>query len=56
MLKNFKETDLFWSKHESILNKGFELFYDHFLKLNQQEEGIKSYSKFIDLLINYSDQ
>ncbi|QYS88915.1 DUF3810 domain-containing protein [Flavobacterium davisii] len=56
ILKNFKETDLFWSKHESILNKGFELFYDHFLKLNQQEEGIKSYSKFIDLLINYSDQ
>ncbi|MFK7060970.1 DUF3810 domain-containing protein [Flavobacterium oreochromis] len=56
VLKNFQESEDFWLTHESIINKGFEFFYDHFLKLNQQKEGMQSYSKFIDLLINYRDK
>ncbi|AND65033.1 amino acid permease [Flavobacterium covae] len=55
ILKNFDESNFFWSSHESIINEGFEIFYDYFLKLNQQKEGMKSYSKFIDLLINYQE-
>ncbi|MBF6656089.1 DUF3810 domain-containing protein [Flavobacterium columnare] len=53
VLKNFQESETFWSVHESMINTGFEIFYDHFLKLNQQKEGMQSYSKFINLLINY---
>lgn len=51
--KNFKESSLFWLQYKSFIDSGFEWFYDHFLKLNQQEEGIDSYSRFVDLLVNY---
>ena len=50
---NFKEDRLFWEHYESFIETGFHIFYDHFLKINQQKEGIESYSKFVDLLVNY---
>lgn len=53
ILKNYKESELFWSKYDTFIDKGFHAFYDQYLKVNQQEEGIDSYSKFVDLLINY---
>lgn len=53
ILKNFKESEAFWLAHRSFIDKGFEVFYDHFLKMNQQKEGMDSYSKFVDLLINF---
>ncbi|WP_428224973.1 DUF3810 domain-containing protein [Flavobacterium sp.] len=53
VLKNFKENRDFALKHTSVIDKFFEWFYDHFLKLNQQDDGIESYSKFLDLLVNY---
>lgn len=53
ILKNYKESELFWEQYDTIIDKGFHAFYDQYLKSNQQEEGIDSYSKFVDLLINY---
>ena len=53
ILKNFKESDDFWESYESFIEIGFKWFYDNFLKLNQQEDGLDSYSKFVDLLVNY---
>ncbi|MCA6423650.1 MAG: DUF3810 domain-containing protein [Flavobacterium sp.] len=53
IIANYKESDLFWKQYDSIIDKGFHVFYDQFLKTNQQEDGIESYSKFVDLLINY---
>ncbi|GEM54993.1 hypothetical protein B0A58_10060 [Flavobacterium branchiophilum NBRC 15030 = ATCC 35035] len=53
ILINFKENELFWKKHESIIDQGFKRFYDQYLKMNQQKEGIASYSLFLNLLINY---
>jgi Protein of unknown function (DUF3810) len=53
IIKNFKESDLFWEQYDTIVDKGFHAFYDQFLKANQQKEGIDSYSKFVNLLINY---
>jgi hypothetical protein len=35
------------------IDKGFHLFYDQYLKTNQQKDGIESYSKFVNLLINF---
>lgn len=51
--ENFKESELFWKQYDTLIDDGFEIFYDRFLKINQQEEGMNSYSKFIDLLINF---
>ncbi|UPT70626.1 MAG: DUF3810 domain-containing protein [Flavobacterium sp. JAD_PAG50586_2] len=53
ILKNYKESELFWRKYDTFIDKGFHAFYDQYLKVNQQEDGIHSYSKFVDLLINY---
>ena len=53
ILENYKENDLFWEKYDTIIDKGFHAFYDQFLKVNQQKDGIESYSKFVDLLVNY---
>ena len=53
ILKNYKESELFWEQYDTFIDKGFHLFYDQFLKSNQQKDGIESYSKFVNLLINY---
>lgn len=53
ILANYKESDLFWEQYDSFIDKGFHAFYDQFLKMNQQKEGIDSYSKFVDLMVNY---
>jgi Protein of unknown function (DUF3810) len=53
ILANYKENELFWKSYDTIIDKGFHAFYDQFLKMNQQKDGIESYSKFVDLLVNY---
>ena len=51
--KNFDESKAFWEQHETFIESGFKLFYDNFLKFNQQEEGLESYSRFVDMIVNY---
>jgi len=53
IIANYKESDLFWEQYDTFIDKAFHAFYDQYLKSNQQEDGIDSYSKFVDLLINY---
>lgn len=53
ILENYKESDMFWKRYDTIIDKGFHAFYDQYLKANQQKDGLESYSKFVDLLINY---
>lgn len=53
IIENFKESELFWQQYDTFIDKGFHAFYDQYLKANQQEEGIDSYSKYVNLLINY---
>ena len=53
VLENFKESELFWKQYDTFIDKGFQIFYDQFLKANQQKDGLESYSKFVDLLINF---
>ncbi|CAM3486147.1 Amino acid permease [Flavobacterium longum] len=50
--KNFQDSKLFWESYETFIEEGFKIFYHNFLKLNQQE-GLESYSRFVDLLVNY---
>ena len=53
ILENYKESEVFWKQYDTFIDKGFHAFYDQFLKVNQQKDGIDSYSKFVDLLVNY---
>lgn len=53
ILANYQESADFWEQYDTIIDKGFHAFYDQFLKFNQQKEGMDSYSKFVDLMVNY---
>ena len=53
IIENYKESELFWEKYDTFIDKGFHAFYDQFLKMNQQEDGLQSYSKFVNLMVNY---
>ncbi|KAF2517655.1 DUF3810 domain-containing protein [Flavobacterium foetidum] len=53
ILKNYQESQDFWNKYDTFIDKGFHFLYDNFLKSNNQKDGMESYSKFIDLMINY---
>lgn len=53
VLKNFEESKQFWENYSSPISDFFETFYDQFLKINNQKEGIDEYAKFLNLLINY---
>ncbi|CAM4153782.1 DUF3810 domain-containing protein [Flavobacterium antarcticum] len=54
VIQNYKDSAAHWEQYETFIEDGFKFFYDHFLKVNQQEDGLESYSKFLNLLINYS--
>ncbi|MFC7774020.1 DUF3810 domain-containing protein [Flavobacterium sp. GCM10027622] len=56
ILKNFKESEEHRKKYKTIIDDFFEVIYDNFLKMNQQKDGMESYSKFVDLLVNYYDK
>lgn len=53
ILKNLQDSNDFWESYQSFIEEGFEFFYDNFLKFNSQEEGMESYSRFVDLMVNY---
>ena len=53
ILANYKESEEFWKQYDTFIDKGFHAFYDQYLKMNQQKDGIESYSKYVDLLVNY---
>lgn len=55
VIKNFDENEVFWESYHTPINTFFEYFYDNFLKLNQQKDGLESYSKFIGLMIGYEE-
>lgn len=51
---NLIENTLFWQSYKTITDSIFKFIYSNFLKINNQKEGIRSYNKFIDLLIHYN--
>ena len=53
ILKNYQESNNFRKQYQSPIESGFHIFYDNFLKLNQQKDGMESYSKFVNLMVNY---
>jgi len=50
---NIKELQEFWLKYKNPAEPLFKAFYNNYLLLNQQEDGLESYNKMVDLLIAY---
>lgn len=53
VLKNYDEVKKFWDAHQNPFEPFFKLFYSHYLKANNQPEGIQSYNYVVALLVNY---
>lgn len=53
ILKNYQEINDFWKAHQNPFEPFFKLFYDNYLKANNQPEGMKSYNYMVGLLVNY---
>lgn len=53
ILKNYQESEDFWKQYQTPIETGFHTFYDNFLKLNQQKDGMEGYSKFVNLMVNF---
>ncbi len=51
VLKNFDESKQFHEQYQTFLEPVFKTFYDNFLKLNKQKDGLEGYSKFVGLMI-----
>ncbi|WBL24560.1 DUF3810 domain-containing protein [Zunongwangia sp. HGR-M22] len=53
ILKNYQEVESFWLQHENPLEPLFQAFYNRFLIVNNQQDGLRSYSYVVALLVNY---
>jgi len=53
ILRNFQETSEFWKAYNNPLEPLIKRFYSNFLKANNQEKGIESYSYVVALLVDY---
>ncbi|WP_232827468.1 DUF3810 domain-containing protein [Winogradskyella aurantiaca] len=56
IFKNFKESRDFWNSYENPLEPLFKTTYDSYLKVNNQNKGIESYSYVVALIVNYYDE
>ncbi|MFD1316680.1 DUF3810 domain-containing protein [Namhaeicola litoreus] len=56
IIKNIEEMELFWAKYQNASEAYFKAFYDGYLKVNNQEDGMKSYSNMTKLLIAYKEK
>lgn len=53
ILKNYKDMRTFWDHYENPTEPLFKKTYSSYLKANQQEKGMESYSYVVALLVNY---
>jgi hypothetical protein len=52
ILENIREIRAFWEKYQNPFEVVFERSYDQYLKANQQQAGIRSYSLVVELLVD----
>ena len=51
--QNYQELNDFWLGYENVTEPIFKAVFNTFLKANNQEDGIKSYSKVVLLMVSY---
>lgn len=54
--KNYQELSDFWAGYENPLEPVFKSIFSSFLKINNQADGIKSYSRVVSLLVTYHEE
>ncbi len=52
--ENILDSEAFWQSKRNFSSFFFKNLYGRFLKINNQKDGMRSYNKFVDLLINYN--
>lgn len=53
ILANYQEMRDFWDRYENPFETFSKVFWDNFLKANNQSRGISSYSYMVALVVNY---
>jgi len=53
ILLNYKESYTFWNSYKNPLEPLFKILYGNYLKANNQDKGIESYSYAVALMVNY---
>jgi hypothetical protein len=53
ILENYREVEDLWLAHQNPFEPLFQAFYNRFLIVNNQADGMKSYSYVVALLVNY---
>ncbi len=53
ILESYREMREFWESYENPFEDVSKLFWDQFLKANNQSKGIMSYSYMVALVVNY---
>jgi len=53
ILENYREVEDFWLAHQNPFEPMFQAFYNRFLIVNNQADGMKSYSYVVALLVKY---
>lgn len=53
ILESYKEMRDFWKRYQNPFETISKLFWDQFLKANNQSKGIMSYSYMVALVVNY---
>lgn len=53
ILASYREMQDFWGNYENPFETFSKVFWDNFLKVNNQSDGIKSYNYMVALVVNY---
>lgn len=53
IIANYVQTNEFWESYQNPMEPFFKLFMDNFLKVNNQPDGMETYSYVVALLVNY---
>lgn len=56
ILESYKELSEFWSRYDNPFEEFSKIFWDNFLKVNNQTQGIQSYNYMVGLVINYFNE
>lgn len=56
IIKNIQEIENFWLRYDNKSEAYFKAFYEGYLRMNNQEDGLRSYSKMTDLLMAYTQK
>ena len=51
VLSDFKQERLYWLSYQNKMNAVTSIFYDNFLKVNNQPEGLDTYNRMVLLVM-----